>query len=303
MAGKQPKKPTGGAYGQYMAEMRPALQKECAGKPVTHVTKLGGARFKALGDSEKSVYEKRYQEAKARYDERMKAFLDAGGKKTTKSKKKMAEKTKKDPAAPKKPTGGAYGCFLAKHREEFRKETTGQPVTAVTKLASTRWQALGQDKKKPYEDAYLEKKAAYEEAMKSYVPLPGAEANERPAKKQRVSKEDEKAAKQTKASEKRPDKKAKAGAKKATPKGKAKAKAVEKGNKAIPEASSVKLEACIAVRAEKADLKDKLLKLAACEDVISSGKSQTAMLEALEENKGLLHAAKRALLRAGTESE
>jgi hypothetical protein len=252
------------------------------------------------------VWQKKYEEAKAKYDEDMKAFLDAGGeKKAIVKKSKREAKPAKDPEKPKKPAGGAFGCFLAENRPEFQKQTAGQPITAVAKLASTKWQALSEDEKKPYEEMYAKKKAEYEEAMKSYVPLPSAEADEKPAKKQRVSKEDKEAAKQTKASEKEAakeqkeaDKKAKADAKKATPKGKAKAKAAAKGKKATPEAPSVELAPTIAAKAEKANLKDKLLKLAAREDVMSSGKSQTAMLKALEENNGLLHAAKRALLGA-----
>jgi hypothetical protein len=297
MAGEQPKKPTGGAYGQYMAEMRPALQQECEGKPVTEIAKLAGARFKALGDTEKAMYQKKYEQAKTEYDENMKAFLDAGGEKTMKTKNRKAEKPKKDPAAPKRPAGGAYGCFLAKHRREFETQTAGQSITAVTKLASTKWRALTEDEKKPYAEAYAAKKTAYDEAMKSYRP-PGAESDDNQAKKRRVSKEENEGAKQTETSKKEAAKEQKnteKDAKKAAPKGKSK--------KATPEAPSVELTRTVETKAEKANLKDKLLKLAAHEDVMSSGKSQMDMLKALEDNNGLLRAAKRALLRTRTESE
>lgn len=42
---------------------------------------------------------------------------------------------------PKKPAGGAYGQFLNEKRADFVKEVKGQPITAVTKLASAKWQA------------------------------------------------------------------------------------------------------------------------------------------------------------------
>ena len=101
----------------------------------------------------------------------MKAFLDAGGeKKTTKRKAEKSAKPKKDPDAPKKPAGGAFGCFLAKNRAAFTEECKGQPVTAVTKLASERWKKLSEDKKKVFQKEYEAKKAEYEEAKKSYVP-------------------------------------------------------------------------------------------------------------------------------------
>ena len=42
------------------------------------------------------------------------------------------------------------------------KEVAGQPVTAVTKLASARWKALGEDEKKVYQDRYEAAKALAE---------------------------------------------------------------------------------------------------------------------------------------------
>jgi hypothetical protein len=62
--------------------------------------------------------------------------------------------------------------------------------------------------------------------------------------------------------------------------------------------AGVKLEPAVAAKAEKAGWKDVLVKLAALPDVIAAGKSQTAMLQALEKVNGLLHPAKRALLGA-----
>ncbi|CAE7569602.1 SSRP1, partial [Symbiodinium sp. CCMP2456] len=186
MAGEQPKKPIGGAYGIWVA-------------------KLAGNRYKTLGEDVKAEYQKKFDEAKAKYEADMKAFLDAGGeKKGTKRKADKASKPKKDPAAPKKPAGGAFGCFLAKNRAAFTKEVEGQPITAITKLASEKWKNLSEDEKKVYQAEYETKKAEYEEAKKSYVPLPSAEKEEtgKPAKKARLSKEGKAVAKQTKDLEK-----------------------------------------------------------------------------------------------------
>ena len=171
MALVEPKKVAGGAFGQFLAEKRSELQKELQGKPVTEITKLASAKFKALSEEERAIYQEKYLTAKAKYEADLKAFEEAGGeKKQRKAKGKKDGKKKKDPDAPKRPGGGAYGCFLAKHRAAFQKETAGQPVTAVTKLASAKWSALSADEKKIYEDEYKAKKEAYDEAMKSYVP-------------------------------------------------------------------------------------------------------------------------------------
>merc|ERR1719356_1470473 len=94
----------------------------------------------------------------------MGAFLAAGGEKAAIKRKSnddngASKKQKKDPEAPKRPAGGAYGCFLAKHRETFTKECDGKPVTAITKLAGERWKELSPEQKKPFEDEYEAKKA------------------------------------------------------------------------------------------------------------------------------------------------
>ena len=291
MALVEPKKVAGGAFGQFLAEKRSELQKELQGKPVTEITKLASAKFKALSEEERAIYQEKYLTAKAKYEADLKAFEEAGGeKKQRKAKGKKDGKKKKDPDAPKRPGGGAYGCFLAKHRAAFQKETAGQPVTAVTKLASAKWSALSADEKKIYEDEYKAKKEAYDEAMKSYVPREGAE--EPAVKKPRLE------AKEAKVMDKEPKAKAAAdGPKRA--RGRPRADGAAKAVKAkAPKGEEVELQATVLAKAEKVGMSEALRKLANREDIKASGKSQSAMLKALEENRGLVHPAKRALLGA-----
>ena len=300
---QQPKKPAGGAFGQFLAEKRQELQKELEGQPITAITKLASSRFKELSEEEQKSYEEKYVAAKAKYDEDMKAFLDAGGEKKVVKRKGKDGKAKKvkDPQAPKRPAGGAFGCYLAKNRAAFQKECSGQPVTAITKLAAAKWKELSEEDKKIFEDEYQTKKDAYQEAMKSYVPLPPAEDDEPPAKKVRISKEEKEAAKQEKAKAKEVEKakKLEKKAEKATKKSQPKAKAKAKGKaKAKDAPAAVELQATVATKAEKLGWTEQLKKLAARDDIKASGKSQTAMLKALEESGGLIHPAKRALLGA-----
>jgi hypothetical protein len=179
MAAEQPKKATGGAFGQFLSEQRPALIKECTGKPITAVAKLASERFKALDASSKSKYEAMYQTAKSKYEKDMAAFLAAGGEvKARKSKKDKKEKKAKDPNRPKKPAGGAFGCFLAKNRPQFMKECTGKPITAVTKLAGERWKLLSSTDKSVFETEYQTKMKEYKKAMETYVPPAGTKDDE-----------------------------------------------------------------------------------------------------------------------------
>merc|ERR1712087_990231 len=129
--------------------------------------KLGSARFKALSPAEQSKYQIQYENAKKQYEKDLAAFKASGGEmKAIQTQKRKEEGMKvTDPNKPKKPAGGAYGCYVAKHRAAFQKECAGKPVTAVAKLAGERWKSLSDAEKKPFEKEYQEKKAAYEAAM------------------------------------------------------------------------------------------------------------------------------------------
>jgi len=151
----------------------------CGGKPATAAIKLGSERFKALGASSKAKYEKMYEEAKAKYEKDLATFLAAGGEvKARKVKKDKKEKKVRDPNKPKQPAGGAFGCYLAKHRAEFIKECAGKPITAVTQLAGARWKQLSATNKLPFEKEFADKKAKYEEEMTKYVPPAKEEVEE-----------------------------------------------------------------------------------------------------------------------------
>jgi len=241
------------------------------------------------------VYQDKYEEAKSKYETDMAAFLAAGGeKKGIKRKgdaddKKQAKKLKKlmkDPDAHKRPAGGAFGSYLENNRPQLAKECAGKPITAVTQLASERFKSLSEAEKKKYEDMYQAKKKAYEEAMKTYVPPPVPEGVELPKTKKEIKEE----AKAAKAQEKSDAKAAKAASKNL----KTPAKTTRKGKPVTP--SPVELMPNILAKADKLGVKDTLLKLAARDDIKESGKSQAQMLQALEDNGGLFHPSRRALL-------
>lgn len=311
MAAEQPKKVTGGAFGQFLAENRSKLAAECKGQPATAVVKLASTKFKALGAAEAKVYTDKYEKAKVQFEKDMAAFLAAGGEKKAVKRKgdkldKEGKKKKKvkDADAPKKPAGGAYGCFLNKNRPAFMKECAGQPITAVSKIAGERWKALSAADKKPFEEEYETKKAAYVAAMKDYVP-PAKEEGDEPV----LSKKEQKdAAKAEKEDAKKEAKEAKEAAKQEKKDAKLNAKAMKSsllkstakkvvGKKAAAaKPAGVELMPNVAAKAEKAGLTEVLLKLVARDDVKESGKTQLQMLAALESNGGLLHPAKRALL-------
>jgi len=173
---EQPKKPVGGGYGIFLAEKRPEFQKACVGKPISAVTQMAGQAWKKLSDAAKAPYLKKADEAKTKFDSDMKAFVAAGGEvkkgvsalRTEKRKAKEGKKTK-DPNAPKKPSGGGYGQFLAENRTKISQSLpAGHGITDVSKAAGAQWKALSEAQKKPYNEKYLKKMEEYKVAFAEY---------------------------------------------------------------------------------------------------------------------------------------
>jgi len=192
MAGEQPKRVTGGAYGQYLKENRAALMKEVSGQPAVAATKLAGTRFKALSEVAKAKYQKMYEAAKQKYEKDLAAFLAAGGTVSArKSKKDKEGKKTRDANKPKMPAGGAFGCFLAKKRPEFMKELgPGKVFSAVGKLAGERWKKIGEVEKARFQKEYEAKLKVYKKAMESYVP-PAVEEGDKDVEEDQEDEEDD----------------------------------------------------------------------------------------------------------------
>jgi len=176
MAPVQPKRPAGGAYGIFMNENREKFTKLCAGQRATAISQMGGAEWKKLSDAAKKPYEEKYVAAKATYEKDLEAFKAAGGvlekglraQRTEKRKEKEGKK-KKDPNAPKRPAGGAYGQYLAANRDSIKKQLpAGHKITDVTKKASELWGKLTESEKKPYEQKFQKLNEEYKKAMAEY---------------------------------------------------------------------------------------------------------------------------------------
>merc|ERR1711920_242923 len=170
--------PVGGAYGVFLAEKRPEYTKACAGQKASAISTMAGAEWKKLTEAQKAPYTKKYEAAKAQYDKEMEAFLAGGGVKekglaalrTEKRKAKDGNnKKKKDPNAPKRPAGGAFGVWLAENRSKIASSLPqDHKMTDVTKAAGVQWKALSDAAKKPYEAKYAKQQEEYKKAMEEY---------------------------------------------------------------------------------------------------------------------------------------
>merc|ERR1712066_507078 len=140
------------------------------------ISTLAGAEWKKLTEAQKAPYAKKCETAKSQYDKEMEAFLAGGGVKEkgvaalrTEKRKAKDGKKKKDPNAPKRPAGGAYGVWLAENRAKIVSALPqDHKITDVTKAAGAQWKALSDSAKKPYEAKYAKKQEEYEKAMEEY---------------------------------------------------------------------------------------------------------------------------------------
>ena len=181
-----------------MNEKRAEFQKELAGQRASEVAKLGGERWKKLSEAEKAVYQQKYDAAKEKYDKDLEAFEAAGGVKEKIARKGKDGKIKKakDPDAPKRPAGGAYGVFLAENRDEIIKTLPkGYKVPDIGKAAGAKWKALSEKEQKPYQEKYQKKNEEYKAAMEEYkklhgkdVPVDDDEEEEPASKRARLAK-------------------------------------------------------------------------------------------------------------------
>ena len=136
---------------------------------------LAAKAWRALSATDKKPYAEEAAKRKLQYEKELKAFLEAGGEKkktkqildvtptkrrkkettvakgddTTPSRKRKyhvnarkddeptpSKERKKDANAPKRPAGGAYGCYLEENRQRFMQQCKGQSATAVSKMAA-----------------------------------------------------------------------------------------------------------------------------------------------------------------------
>ena len=107
-------------------------------------------------------------------------------------------KKAKDPDAPKRPVGGAYGVFLEENREAIVKTLPkGYKVTDIGKAAGAQWKTLSEKEQKPYQEKFQKKNEEYKAAMEEYKKLHGKNApvddeeeeeQEPPSKKARLAK-------------------------------------------------------------------------------------------------------------------
>jgi len=131
--------------------------------------KLVSEEFKALPEKEKSKWEKKAKQDKARYDAEMVNYVppdeesDEGGG-GAKGKKK---KTKKDPNAPKR-NMSAYFLFSNAMRNTIKAQNPDASFGELAKLISQNYKSLPEKERKKWEKKAEQDKARYSKEMEEY---------------------------------------------------------------------------------------------------------------------------------------
>mmetsp|Transcript_77857 Transcript_77857/g.143049 ORF Transcript_77857/g.143049 Transcript_77857/m.143049 type:complete len:273 (+) Transcript_77857:51-869(+) len=167
---EEPKRPSRSFF-LYLEEHKDEFVKKAAtySQGISQAAKA----WKSLLDKERLPFETRAKKLKEQYDKDLAAFLEAGGVKKGKVFKKdkggKCTRRKKDANAPKKPTGGAYGCFLAASRATIKTSLpAGHSMLDITKKAGLMWKDLPANEKKNFESEYAKKAEEYKAAMEAY---------------------------------------------------------------------------------------------------------------------------------------
>lgn len=166
------------SYFIYLTEMRPELMKALGdNKSRGGVASFGSKRWNALSEEQKAPYIAKAAASKEQYQKDLAAFLEAGGEVAKKGKEKVdAKKKRGDKAAkkeadkdkPKSPAGGAFGCYMAEHRQSIMKNLPGSACTKVMKVGSEQWKTLSDAAKIPYQTKYEEKAAKYKVDLEAW---------------------------------------------------------------------------------------------------------------------------------------
>eukprot|EP00434_Breviolum_minutum_P021231 symbB.v1.2.018729.t2/scaffold1505.1/size114887/1 len=248
----------------FLQDFRAAKSTEMKAK---EVLVAASKKWKEMPGIDKEKYEAPAKEAKEKYQEAMKAYIDSGKK----------DAWSRDPLKPKKPPT-PWIRFLQEHRQ-----TAGGSATEVLKSGSAKWKNLSPLEKTSFEEGYAEAKEKFANDLKAYKES-GKEAaweDKVGISKQKQKLQAKKSAQNAKAPEKKMKGKEKEKAKKAKESEKAKKakeKEVAKAKKA-KEAEKVKKtkEAEKAKEALKAKKAKEALKAKKAKEALKAKKAKEAL--------------------------
>eukprot|EP00543_Licmophora_paradoxa_P003997 CAMPEP_0202447924 /NCGR_PEP_ID=MMETSP1360-20130828/6702_1 /ASSEMBLY_ACC=CAM_ASM_000848 /TAXON_ID=515479 /ORGANISM="Licmophora paradoxa, Strain CCMP2313" /LENGTH=315 /DNA_ID=CAMNT_0049065235 /DNA_START=106 /DNA_END=1053 /DNA_ORIENTATION=+ len=162
------------AYLLYQNAMREQFRRENPGMTFGQLAKYTSAMYKCLTPEEKSTWDARASQDKARFDSDMANYVpppghDAQGnliedhRMPTRKVKKV-----KDPAAPKR-ARGSFVFFTFDMRPRIMAEYPGIKFVELGTIMGERWRALTPEEKKKYENMAADDKIRFNNEMQKYM--------------------------------------------------------------------------------------------------------------------------------------
>lgn len=161
------------AYLLYQNAMRETFKRENPGMTFGQLAKYTSHMYKNLTPEEKSTWEARAHQDKARYDAEIATYVpppghDARGVLIEEHRPRRRNKRgPRDPAAPKR-ASGAYVFFTNDARPKVLEDFPGIKFVDLGKVLGERWRALSPEEKKRYEEMASADKVRFQVQMQQY---------------------------------------------------------------------------------------------------------------------------------------
>lgn len=162
---KEPGKPRGKmtAYAFFVQTCREEHKRTNPGEQVvfSEFSKKCAGRWKLMDGNDKRPFEDMAARDKLRWEEEMKHWTPADGRKGKK------QKRKKDPNAPKRPQT-AFFLFCADRREALRQQFPDLRIGDIAKKLGEEWGKCTGERREAYDATAKEQKELYKEQMEAY---------------------------------------------------------------------------------------------------------------------------------------
>jgi len=165
--GKDPDKPKRNmsAFFLYSNANRARIKEENPDASFGDLAKLVSQEFKALPAKEKSKWEKKAEQDKARYDNEMSNYVAPEFSSEEDNGKK--KKKKKDPNAPKR-NMSAYFLYSTANRALFKEQNPDASFGELAKIISVNYKGMPEKERKKWDKKAAEEKERYNREMEAY---------------------------------------------------------------------------------------------------------------------------------------
>eukprot|EP00538_Stauroneis_constricta_P011782 CAMPEP_0119570678 /NCGR_PEP_ID=MMETSP1352-20130426/43734_1 /TAXON_ID=265584 /ORGANISM="Stauroneis constricta, Strain CCMP1120" /LENGTH=363 /DNA_ID=CAMNT_0007620349 /DNA_START=114 /DNA_END=1205 /DNA_ORIENTATION=+ len=162
------------AYLLYQNAMRDQFKRENPGMTFGQLAKYTSHMYKNLTPEEKSTWESRAAQDKARYEAELAAYVPPPGHDSRgiliedHRPRKRSKRPPKDPSAPKR-ASGAYVFFTNVMRPKVMEEFPGIKFVELGRVLGERWRGLTAEDKKQFEDMAAQDKLRFQMEMQQYT--------------------------------------------------------------------------------------------------------------------------------------